>query len=151
MGVFVLFNGGVPLVLRHGAAPMSTTQTATPEWQMTPRARKTFAGLIVGAVVAILAGSAWMTYDVQVREDPGVRACGSFARRAAVELSETEYRKLQAMFARSERAALREHGARALAAGVVSRGSSLAAVLHPGDAEAAALRAACVAEGALPR
>ncbi|GAA1889034.1 hypothetical protein [Asanoa iriomotensis] len=129
---------------------MSTSQAATPEWQMTPRARRTFVGLIVGALVVILTASAWMTYDSQVREDPGVRACGAFARRAPFSLSESEYRDLQSMFARSSRVSLREHGLRALKAGVVSPGPSLVAVLHPGDGEGAALRAACVAEGALP-
>jgi len=131
---------------------MSRSLAATPEWQMTPRARKAFIGLIVGAVVVLLAGSAWMTYDVHVRQDPGLRACGSFARRAAVELDESEYRKLHGMFARSSKASLREHGVRAIEAGVVAaRGPALFAVLHPADAEATALRAACVSEGALPR
>jgi hypothetical protein len=128
---------------------MSTSQAATPEWQMTPRARRAFIGLIVGSLVVIVAASAWMTYDIQIREDPGLRACASFARRAPVSLSESEYRKLQSMFARSSRAALREQGVRALEAGVVMRGSF--AVVHPSSDEAAALRAACVAEGALPR
>ncbi|GIF71944.1 hypothetical protein [Asanoa siamensis] len=129
---------------------MSASPVATPEWQMTPRARKAFIGLIVGAVVVILLGSAWMTYDVRVGQDPGLRACGSFARTSAVELSEAEFRKLSAMFARSTRPALREHGGRALSASVVSQGPTLVAVLRPAEGEAAALRAACVAEGALP-
>jgi hypothetical protein len=130
---------------------MSMSQAATPEWQMTPRARRAFIGLIVGALAVILAGAAWMTYDIQVREDPGLRACGSFAKGSPMSLSEAEFRRLQSMFARSSRPALREAGSRALAAGVVARGPSMVAVLHPGEAEAAALRAACVAEGALPR
>ena len=130
---------------------MSASPVATPEWQMSPRARKAFIGLIVGAVAVILLGSAWMTYDVQVRQDPGLRACGSFAKRSSLELSEAEFRKLSAMFARSTRPALREHGGRALSAGLVSQTPSLVAVVRPTDADAAALRAACVAEGALPR
>jgi hypothetical protein len=129
---------------------MSTSQAATPEWQMTPRARRTFIGLIVGALLVILTGSAWMTYDIQIREDPGLRACGSLDQRSSVSLNESEYRKLQSMFARSSRASLREQGVRALEAAVVSRGPALVAVLHPGSGEAAALRAACAAEGALP-
>ena len=128
---------------------MSTSQAATPEWQMTPRARRTFIGLIVGALVVILAASAWMTYDIQIREDPGVRACGTFAGRSPFSLSQPEYRQLQSMFARSSRESLREQGVRALSA--VSWGPSLVAVVHPGAEETAALRAACVAEGALPR
>ncbi|MEV0717639.1 hypothetical protein [Asanoa sp. NPDC050611] len=127
---------------------MSTSQAATPEWQMTPRARRIFIGLIAGALIVILTASAWMTYDSQIREDPGVRACGTFAQRAPFSLSEGEYRKLQSMFARSSRAALREQGVRALQAGVVWQGPLV--VLHPGSDEGAALRAACVAEGALP-
>lgn len=129
---------------------MSRSLAATPEWQMTPRARKAFIGLIVGAVIVLLVGSGWMTY-FEVRQDPGLQACGSFARHAAVELDESEYRKLHGMFARSSSAALREHGVRAIESGVVAaRGPALFAVLHPADAEAAALRAACVSEGALP-
>ena len=120
MGGFVLFNGGVPLdPPRDGAAQMSPSPAATPEWQMTTRARKSFIGLIVGAVIVLLAGSVWMTYDEQIRQDPGLRACGSLARRASVELSEPEYRRLQAMFARSTKASLREHGVRAIEAGLI--------------------------------
>ncbi|MDG4826505.1 hypothetical protein O7635_32040 [Asanoa sp. WMMD1127] len=131
---------------------MPTTQTSpVPEWQLTPRARTTFIGVIVGAVVVIVLGSIWMAYDVQVRQDPGLRACGSFARRASVELSEREYQELRSMFARSTKTALREHGVRAIEAGVVTRGPVLVAVVHPTESEAAALRAACVREGALPR
>jgi len=130
---------------------MSPSPAATPEWQMTTRARKSFIGLIVGAVIVLLAGSGWMTYDVQVRQDPGLRACGSFARRASVELSEQEYRRLQEMFARSTKASLREHGVRAIEAGLTSRGPSMVAVVRPSNAEGAALRSACVSEGALPR
>jgi hypothetical protein len=131
---------------------MSRSLAATPEWQMTPRARKAFIGLIVGAVVVLLAGSAGMTY-FEVRQDPGLQACGSFARRGGpVELDESEYRKLHGMFAHSSKASLREHGVRAIESGVVpARGPAVFAALHPTDAEAAALRAACVSEGALPR
>lgn len=128
-----------------------SSQAAMPEWQMTPRARKSFIGLIVGAVIVLMAGSVWMTYDVQYRQDPGLRACGSFARRASVELSQPEYQRLRDMFARSTKAALREHGVRAIEAGMTTRGPSMVAVVRPSDAEAAALRAACVSEGALPR
>jgi hypothetical protein len=130
---------------------MSPSPAATPEWQMTTRARKSFIGLIVGAMIVLLAGSVWMTYDEKIRQDPGLRACGSFARRASVELSEPEYRRLQEMFARSTKASLREHGARAIEAGLTLRGPSTVAVVRPSNAEAAALRAACVSEGALPR
>jgi hypothetical protein len=130
---------------------MSPSPAATPEWQMTTRARKSFIGLIVGAVMVLLAGSVWMTYDEQIRQDPGLRACGSFARRTPVELTEPEYQRLQDMFARSAKASLREHGVRAIEAGLTSRGPSLVAVVRPSNAEAAALRAACVSEGALPR
>ena len=65
---------------RDGAAQMSRSLAATPEWQMTPRARKAFIGLIVGAVIVLLAGGAGMTY-FEVRQDPGLQACGSFAGR----------------------------------------------------------------------
>jgi len=129
---------------------MSHPQTTVPEWQMTPRARKAFTVLIVGAVAVLLAGSAWMTYDFQFRQDSGLQACGSLAGRSSVELDEAEYRALHGMFARSSRPLLREHGVRAIEAGVVAaQGPSLFAVLHSTDAEAAALRSACVAEGAL--
>ncbi|GIF67525.1 hypothetical protein Ais01nite_55600 [Asanoa ishikariensis] len=129
---------------------MSHPQATMPEWQMTPRARKAFTVLIASAVVVLLAGSAWMTYDFQFRQDSGLQACGSLAGRSSVELDESEYRTLHGMFARSARPSLREHGVRAIEAGVVAaQGRSLFAVLHPSDEEAAALRSACVAEGAL--
>ncbi|MEV4537015.1 hypothetical protein AB0J82_24880 [Asanoa sp. NPDC049518] len=125
-------------------------RSTMPEWQMTPRARKAFTVLIVSAVVVLLAGSAWMTYDFQFRQDPGVEACGSLAGRSSVELDESEYRALHGMFARSSRPVLREQGVRAIEAGVLAvREPSLFAVLHPSSAEASALRSACVAEGAL--
>ena len=130
---------------------MSPSTAATPEWQMTTRARKSFIGLIVGAVIVLLAGSVWMTYDEQIRQDPGLRACNSFARRAPLELSEPEYQRLQEMFARSTKASLREHGVRAIEASLTTRGPSMVAVVRPTNAEAAALRAACMSEGALPR
>jgi hypothetical protein len=129
---------------------MTPSQT-TPEWQLTPRARKAFIGLIMGAVIVLLAGSVWMTYDLQVRRDPGLRACGSLARPDSVELDESEYERLLGMFASSSRASLREHGVRAIEAGVEPRGPGRVAVLRPSNAEAAALRAACVSEGGLPR
>ncbi|SNT59099.1 hypothetical protein SAMN05421812_111119 [Asanoa hainanensis] len=129
---------------------MSHPQTTVPEWQMTPRARKAFTVLIVSAVAVLLAGSAWMTYDFQFRQDSGLEACGSLAGGSSVELNESEYRALHGMFARSSRPLLREQGVRAIEAGVLTaRGPSLFAVLHPSNAEAAALRSACVAEGAL--
>lgn len=129
-----------------------TSPPAMPEWQMTPRARRAFIALIAAALAVLFAGSAWMTYDTQVREDPGVRACGSLADGWSRELTEADYRRLHRMFERSDRAALREHGVKAVEAGLtVTRdagGADRVVVVAPGGDQLEALKAACAAEGA---
>ena len=120
-----------------------TSPPATPEWQMTPRARRVFLGLIAGAVVLLLSGSAWMTYVNRVRVDPGVRACGSLASRwSALELTEPESRRLRGLFEQSAHTALREHGLAALDSPAVAVSAS-EMVVRPPAGEVDALRAAC--------